>query len=133
MKSNAIIFVYDITNLDSFEEMKKMYNEVKQNLDITKIITFVVGNKNDQYNNEAVKKPVAEQYAKSIKAYFRIVSALENQGITEIFDYIAGLFLHKEIKDDKESKDNEGGKKEFTLNKKNNNNKNDNKKNGKCC
>ena len=66
---------------------------------------FVVGNKNDQYENEQVKKDITEKYAKSINAKYRIVSALEGSGIDELFDCVGRSFF---IKDDEEEK---GGKK----------------------
>ena len=66
---------------------------------------FVVGNKNDQYENEQVKKDITEKYAKSINAKYRIVSALKGSGIDELFDCVGRSFF---IKDDEEEK---GGKK----------------------
>ena len=88
-KSDAIIFVYDITNLNSFNELKKSYNTVKHNVDISKIIVYLVGNKNDLYASEQVKKEDAQKYAKSIKATYRCVSALNSSGIDELFESVA--------------------------------------------
>ena len=134
-KSDAIIFVYDITNIESFNNLKNLYNEVKQTIDLNRIKIFVVGNKNDQYEYEQVKKGVAEQYAKSINATLRIVSALKvDGGINELFDCVAKSFFVNN--DDKDTNENdtygkEESKKSFSIGPdKNQNEKNEKKK---CC
>ena len=86
---------------------------------------FIVGNKNDQYLYEQVKKDIAEQYAKSINAIYRCVSALESTGINELFDYVARSFFIKrktetetkiKINEDKEKEKQENeSKKEFNI------------------
>ena len=43
-----------------------MYLEVKDSVDINKVFIFIVGNKNDLYAEEQVKKTEAEDYTKSI-------------------------------------------------------------------
>ena len=70
-------------------------------MDISKVIVYVVGNKNDQYEYEQVKKDMAEQYAKSINATFRCVSALKATGIDELFDCVGKAFFKKEGTDEK--------------------------------
>ena len=105
--------------------MKAIFNEVKQSMDLDKTFILIAGNKNDLYNSEQIKKPVAEQFVKSIKGNLRIVSALENTGISELFSFIAENLMNKGTKKKDENK-NDGGKnekKEFSLN----NSKKDNK------
>ena len=110
-KSDAIIFVYDITNKESFDNLKNSYNEVKQIVDFNKIFCYIVGNKNDQYLVEQVKKEEAQKYANSINATHRCVSALEGSGINELFDFIGRAFFKKKdnfsesIKADKNNKE----------------------------
>ena len=128
-KSDAIIFVYDITNKESFDNLKNSYNEVKQIVDFNKIFCYIVGNKNDQYLVEQVKKEEAQKYANSINATHRCVSALEGSGINELFDFIGRAFFKKKdnfsesIKADKNNK-------EFSLDP---DSKEKNKKNKKSC
>ena len=127
-----MIFVYDITNIDSFNNLKNLYNEVKQAIDLNKIKIFIVGNKNDQYEHEQVKKDIAEQYAKSINAKFRIVSALKlDGGINELFDCVAKSFFIDNDDKDSNKNENEESKKSFSIGP----DKNQNEKNGKkkCC
>ena len=113
-KSNAIIFVYDITNKESFENLKNLYKEVKQVVDFNNIFCYIVGNKNDQYLNEQVKKEDAKKYANSINATYRCVSALEGSGINELFDFVGRSFFKRK---DNFSKNDEADKnnKEFSL------------------
>lgn len=114
--------------------MKAIFNEVKQSMDLDKTFILIAGNKNDQYDNEQIKKPVAEQFVKSIKGNLRIVSALENTGISELFSFIAENLMNKGTKKKDENK-NDGGKnekKEFSLNNSKKDNKEE-KKDKKCC
>ncbi len=115
--------------------MKILYNEVKQTVDLNKIKVFIVGNKNDQYENEQVKKDVAEKYAKSINGTYRCISALEGTGINELFDNIGRSFLKKEEKINSEeskekNKPEKSEEKEFSLEPEFINKKNNKKK---CC
>ena len=131
LKSQAIIFVYDITNLESFNALKKLYNEVKDNLDINNVNVFIVGNKNDLYLNEKVPKKDAEEYSKSINATYRCVSALTSDGIKELFECIGKtLLVGKEPSEEKKPEQN----KNIQLK---NNKKNEDPKGGKnkkkCC
>ena len=65
-----------------------MYNEIKETIDVTQFLLYIVGNKNDLYENEIVQKEEAELYAQSIKAEFRCVSALDSTGISELFEHV---------------------------------------------
>ena len=123
--------MYDITNPESFNALKKLYNEVKDNLDINNVNVFIVGNKNDLYLNEKVPKKDAEEYAKSINATYRCVSALTNDGIKELFECIGKtLLVGKEPLEEKKPEEN----KSIQLKK---NKKNEDPKGGKnkkkCC
>ena len=87
--------------------MKNLYNEVKQSIDLNKVLIFVVGNKNDQYEHEQVKKDIAEKYAKSINAKYRCVSALKSSGINELFDCVGRSFFIKDDNNEKGLNENE--------------------------
>ena len=74
--SGFVIFVYDITNYKSYVSLKK-WHEISQNIIETDHIYAVVGNKSDLILNKKVNEEEAENYAKLIKAKFKIVSAKE--------------------------------------------------------
>jgi predicted GTPase len=100
---------------------------------LNKVITFIVGNKNDMYAQEAVKKDVAEEYAKSIGGGYRCVSALKSTGINELFDYVALSLLKNEGREtiiENSGNDKNNNKKEFTLKKEE---KKGEKQKKKCC
>ena len=60
-----VCLVYDITNLESFQTLKKKwYNDLKTYGEKYSIVA-VVGNKSDCYENEKVPEEEAREYAKS--------------------------------------------------------------------
>ena len=127
-KSNAIIFVYDITSIDSYKNLKKLYKEVEELVDIKKVITIIVGNKSDMYEKEAIKKNDAEQYAKSIQSLYRCVSAREGNGINELFDCVAKSLLNNDGKESNLKDTTKEKNEEFSLQ-----NQSKQKKKKKCC
>ena len=54
----------------------------------------IVGNKNDKYNYQQVKKEEAEKYTQSINAVYRSVSALNSYGINELFESLGKILLN---------------------------------------
>ena len=110
--------------------LKKLYEEVKQTVDINKIYVFIVGNKNDMYNDEKVTKQEAVEYTKSINATYRCVSALSSNGIVELFECVGETLLTNKRE---EAASNEEEKKEnIVLDNKNVKKKGDKEKK-KCC
>ena len=87
--------VFDITNIESFETLKKIYKEIDETINIQRVLFFVVGNKNDLYENEVVKKEEAKNYAESIRAEYMCVSALKPTGINELFEYVGKKLCQK--------------------------------------
>ena len=87
--ATGIIIVYDVTNRNSFEEIKNFwYNEVKLNApDNVKIV--IVGNKCDLYLKEEIKEDEARTYAENIGVMFQLTSALDSSGVDELFQNLA--------------------------------------------
>ena len=112
--------------------LKKLYEEVKQTVDINKIHVFVVGNKNDMYKDEKVTKQEANDYAKSINATFRIVSALSAAGIKELFDCVGETLLTNKTNEPASVEEEEQKKNNIVLDNKNSGKK-EGKQKGKCC
>ena len=107
-----------------------MYKEVKEIVDVSKVHIFVVGNKNDLYDNEQVPKKEAVEYTKSINATYRCVSALKTDGgINELFETLGNNLMLNKTNDPSEEENN---KNTIILNSKSTN-KNNNKKKKKCC
>jgi small GTP-binding protein len=72
--AKIVIFVYDITRLDTFEQLDFWLESTKEVLG-DKPVLGIVGNKSDLYFKEAVKEEDAEEYAKNKGIPFRLCSA----------------------------------------------------------
>ena len=92
--AKIIIFVYEITNKISFENLKNYwYKEVKDNC-LSNAIFALVGNKNDLYINSVVEEKEAMDWADSIGAIFQTTSAKTNIGIDLLFDIVGKKCLN---------------------------------------
>ena len=107
--------------------MKELYNEVKEAIGEKGFLPFIVGNKSDLYDNEAVPKNESEEFAKSIGADIRYISALNGSGVNELFEFIAKSLLNNKKKETNTEEDTKNKKKKFSLKK------DTNKKKKKCC
>ena len=74
--AKIIIFVYDITDRISFDELK-YWIEMAQETEVN-CIFGIVGNKMDLFLNEVVPEELARNFAKSKEFKFRLVSAKED-------------------------------------------------------
>ena len=92
-QSQAILLVYDITQKETFEALKKLYEEIKEIIDIKKVYIFIVGNKNDLYKDEQVDKKEAEDFTYSVNGTYRCVSAFSSNGIKELFECVGKTVL----------------------------------------
>ena len=72
--SGIIILVYDITNAQSFENLKNWY-KISEDIIETEHLYGLAGNKNDMFMDAKVLEEDALKYANSINAKFRLVSA----------------------------------------------------------
>ena len=114
-----VLLVYDITRLESFENLKNIwYQELKENGEQNPIIA-IVGNKSDLYEEEEiVKEEDARNYAKEIGALFNLVSAKNGLGIENLFKDILDAYL-KNNYPEKIEKINQARKVSVRLDKKN--------------
>ena len=129
------LIVYDITSKKSFDEIKKYWmNLVKEN-GPKKVIMYIVGNKYDLLEQEAVKEEEAREYARNEKVSFWLTSAKDSTGIDELFDEIGKKYLEPDFNNNEEIVQRKIRKNEVTkVNKEAalQNNKNTNNKKG-CC
>lgn len=83
------IFVYDITNKDSFNELREFHTLLVKN---TKddIMLVVVGAKKDLESERTVSYDEGNEFAKEIKAKIFIeLSSKTGEGVTELLDLLA--------------------------------------------
>ena len=87
--AKVVIFVYDITNKESFDDIKNYwYKEVKKDGNPEAILALV-GNKYHLYEKQKVSDCEGEEYAKSINAIFTTVSKYSLDSINNLFEKIA--------------------------------------------
>lgn len=123
--ADIVIFVYDITRKDSFDELNFWTSEIKKELG-ENLILGLAGNKTDLIDIEEVDESIARDYAKKIKAEFKLVSAKENP---DIFIRFLNEMLIKYINKNQSTITNRKGNNiKINMNK----NKNKNKDKG-CC
>ena len=77
--SHIIIFVYDITHKETFENLSFWVKEVKENINDEKIVYGLAANKMDLFDKSEVSKEEGEKYAKEIGALFNETSAKEDR------------------------------------------------------
>ena len=132
--ATVALIVYDITNKKSFEEIKQYWmNLVKEN-GPKEMIMYIVGNKSDLSEREAVNEEEVRNYAKSQNILFWSTSAKDATGINELFAEIGNKYL-TEFKNCEEIKERKQRKKEAStvnLEKQADNNQDNNYKRG-CC
>ena len=113
--TNGIIFLYDITYLGSFQELKKfVYSEIEE---IRKsadknLVIFLVGNKKDLYYEQAVPEEEGENFAKEQGFYFSEASAKNDYNVKDIFQDLAETIYNPNYPKLKE-KENEKKKQEY--------------------
>ena len=137
-EANIVFLTYDISNLESFNNIGKWYDSLS-NINKDEVIFALVGNKLDLDYNRKVKKEDAEKYANEHNYIFQEVSALNGDGIQELFmnkliDQIRTQFIQR----GKNLTDQEEATLKININSNNKDNDNDKtkdkkNKNKKCC
>ena len=73
-KSEIVFFVYDITDIKSFNDLKEWIDISKEMID-NEFVGAIIGNKSDLYMNEQVNEEEARKFADSNGLLFKLVSA----------------------------------------------------------
>ena len=126
--SKIVIFVYDITNYKSFEEVDFWLNTVREILGDTAIFGLA-GNKKDLFQNEKVTEEEGEKKAEENGAIFKLTSAKTGAGINDFMQSLLEAYVvrykKKDSNDDKEERGQRLNSSIHTLY--------NNKKKSKCC
>ncbi len=99
--AKVVIFVYDITRLESFEQLEYWLKNTKEILG-DKPILGIVGNKSDLYLKEKVKEEVAEQYAEQKGIPLKITSAKIPQIFCQFLEELVTKYIEKIEKTNKD-------------------------------
>ena len=95
--SYIVILVYDITNKESFEDLKNIWYDDIRKCGEKYTVLAVVGNKSDLYEKEAIPEEEARKYAKEINALFMLVSAKNGNNINLLFENLINKYLDKDF------------------------------------
>ena len=92
--AKVIIFVYDVTSKQSFDELIKYWiPEVKNSINEKEVIFGLVANKSDLYELEQVSSEEGNKLAESINAVFQNTSAKLGLGIGKLFDILGRIYF----------------------------------------
>ena len=134
-EANIIFLIYDISNYDSFLNIEK-WHQLLDNINKDEEIFFLVGNKIDLTEERKVKEEEAKAYADNNNFIFAEVSALNGDGIEDLFlNKLANQIKIQLLNNEKFVRDQEEENLKFNLQniKENKENKEKNKTKKKCC
>ncbi len=91
--SKIALLVYDITQKDTFNELKNYwYTYITTSLG-KNIIIGIAGNKCDLYEDEQVKTEEGKEYAESIGAIFKETTAKNNEAISQLIELLTKKYI----------------------------------------
>ena len=116
--SHGFIFVYDITNKQSFNNVINWINLAYEK-NKNSIVNFLVGNKNDKEEERAVTEEEGKNLAEEKKLLFLETSAKKDNNVQKLFYYILYKFLEyyktNEYKEDEQVKLSNGNSEEIST------------------
>ena len=86
--TNGVILVFDITNKDSFDLIKRWIEDINENAE-PNIPKILIGNKLDMSNNRQVSKDDAEELTNDLGCKYFECSAKTGENVNEALDEIA--------------------------------------------
>ncbi|XP_065168245.1 uncharacterized protein [Atheta coriaria] len=86
--ANAGLLAFDLTRVESFENLKMWAHELRRNVE-EKMVLCVVATKLDLVEQRAVSRNEGFQFANSLDAAYYETSAKEDSGVGQIFEHIA--------------------------------------------
>ena len=84
--SHGFLYVYDITNKETFKNLNQWINLANENCN-TNAINFLVGNKSDLEKYREVSKEEGKEFAKNYDLIFMETSAKNNNNVEKLFEY----------------------------------------------
>ncbi|MFX1376819.1 MAG: Rab family GTPase [Promethearchaeota archaeon] len=100
--SHAGIIVYDITNRESFENVKKWYDIIKK-VAFPNIVLILVGNKIDLADSRQIELDEAVELARDLGIFYIETSAKTNENIDGVFEWIALQIINMKVEDEKDT------------------------------
>jgi len=100
--SRAGIIVYDITNRESFENVKKWYDIITE-VAFQNIVLILVGNKVDLDESRKISTDEGMELAKNLGIYYMETSAKTNENVEDVFEWIALQIINMNVDEVKET------------------------------
>ena len=95
--SKIVIFVYDITRNNTFEQIKEFwYESTKSELGDAPVMA-VVGNKEDLYYESEVSDDEVEKFTKENNLLFRLTSAKNPNNFNSFLEELVKIYIKKSI------------------------------------
>ncbi len=85
--AQGVFFMFDLTNSESFQNVKKWYQDIKSNLQ-DEFIGVLIGNKRDLAEQRNVEQQAISMLSEELGLEYIETSALSGQNINEAFDNI---------------------------------------------
>ena len=85
--SHSFIFVYDVTDKQSFDNITHWINLALEK-NKNSIVNLLIGNKCDRESDRKISQSEAEQFAKENNLYFLETSAKNDENVQKLFYYI---------------------------------------------
>ena len=95
--SYIVIFVYDITEKQTFEDLKTFWVNDLKNYGEKYTIKAIVGNKLDLYEIEEVNEEKAREYTNEINSEFFLVSAKNGDNIEKLFTTLVKKYFEHDF------------------------------------
>lgn len=122
--THGVIVVYDVTNGESFANVKRWIHEIEHNCEVVNRI--LVGNKNDSPDRKVVLTEDAKRFADQMSLQLFETSAKDNLNVEEMFMAITKQVLKTKL----EAKERQANQSNDTVNLRKSNNKS---RKNKCC
>ena len=88
--SEGIILIYDVTKMETFENVKTWVSQIREEVS-QKAVIYVVGNKIDMEEERVVTKEEGEKLAKELELPFKEASAKNGINVDETFNDLAEM------------------------------------------
>lgn len=89
---NFVLYVYDSTNLDSFQNIKLWHTQIKELLTKKNAIGYLVGNKTEIKEKIVADKSSVDNMANTLNLKAWSLSARTMNNVRELFENMANLF-----------------------------------------
>ena len=103
--AEGVIVTYDITNSESFDNLKYWINSIKKNIEGKNIFipVIIIGNKIDMSDSREINKEDAEKFASDNKYKYYETSAKTGEGVDQaIRDLVNNILNQTQIDEQKE-------------------------------